>query len=191
MWFHATNQSLLFVDDPQLFIISALMIKINLNEKVCHQCFSPEHLMNNYPNGWVCKICHESGHKMMDCPKGFYEAEIEQTDTTLCVDHAGAKNTLKNCENTNFVSVTTPQQHESNEINKNSKQMAKNDKHVVKHVHVQVVDTVGVDKGQKSQQSLDKFVKTPQNKNVPANGRKHTPPESERQKKPKVNDKKS
>ena len=25
------------------------------------------------PNDWVCRKCHESGHKMMDCSKDFNE----------------------------------------------------------------------------------------------------------------------
>jgi hypothetical protein len=29
------------------------------------------------PNDWVCRKCHESGHKMMDCSKDFNEENSE------------------------------------------------------------------------------------------------------------------
>jgi hypothetical protein len=39
-----------------------------------HKCLTPGHFIYDCPNDWVCRKCHESGHKMMDCSKDFNES---------------------------------------------------------------------------------------------------------------------
>ena len=69
--------------------------------------------MYDCPNDWVCKACHKSGHKMLDCPNELTEAECEtqnhntedsntdvQTDTVQNTTTVELHNTTQECEST-------------------------------------------------------------------------------------------
>ncbi|CAG2211424.1 unnamed protein product [Mytilus edulis] len=47
----------------------------NSEERICHKCLQPGHMLFQCPNDWACKICKESGHKMIDCQKNFQDKD--------------------------------------------------------------------------------------------------------------------
>ncbi|CAG2206900.1 unnamed protein product [Mytilus edulis] len=71
-------------------------------ERTCHKCLKPGHMLFQCPNDWVCKICKESGHKMIDCPKHFQTVDEH--------DHDEAR---QQPENDNIASVDNTDQDEN------------------------------------------------------------------------------
>ncbi|CAC5359851.1 unnamed protein product [Mytilus coruscus] len=47
----------------------------NSEERICYKCLQPGHMLFQCPNDWACKICKESGHKMIDCQKHFQDKD--------------------------------------------------------------------------------------------------------------------
>ena len=82
-------------------------------EKTCHTCLTPGHFNHDCGNDWVCRKCHESGHKMVDCSTNVNEKNSEQeqyhagTDNGLNDDETSTKQDYSNGRQT----YTQPQTH--------------------------------------------------------------------------------
>ena len=132
--------------------------------KTCHKCLKPGHLIYECPNDWVCRKCEQSGHKMMDCPQDFHDNEADDPV------HNGDKSTeiqplVENTEATTSKPEALPVSKTSNGNNK---------QHANKSGPPKTVKMTNSDNNtDKSQSSIDRFIRTPQRR-LAANG--GTPP---------------
>ena len=165
----------------------------NDNEKTCHTYLTQGHFIYDCPNDWVCRKCHESGHKMMDCSKYFNEENSEQeqyhagTDNGLNDDETSTKQDDSNGRQTH----TQPQTHvgvdmiiaNTNKSTKASKRQAfatngntnKPEPATDSPRKVRTTNNKNAEKQDKGQHSIQTFLKTPGNTNK-QNARNHTPP---------------
>ena len=133
------------------------------NQKLCHKCLSPDHLVYECKNDWTCKKCKESGHKMIDCPKDFTDDENENQVDKSETDNETEKVKEKEVEN------KIPQTQQL--VGKKDTDKPDSSKSgATKNVTIQEQN-----KSDKSQSSIEKFMKTPTAQGKP-NVRKHTPP---------------
>jgi hypothetical protein len=132
--------------------------------KTCHKCLKPGHLIYECPNDWVCRKCEQSGHKMMDCPQDFHDNEADDPV------HNGDKSTeiqplVENTEATTSKPEALPVSKTSNGNNK---------QHANKSGPQKTVKMTNSDNNtDKSQSSIDRFIRTLQRR-LAANAR--TPP---------------
>ncbi|CAC5411900.1 unnamed protein product [Mytilus coruscus] len=100
--------------------------------------------MQNCPNDWVCKSCHESGHKMMDCKKDFSENENVH-ENEINDEHTQSK----------VPSTQTPIQNDVSDNTVKMKNTSKSDKdgQTMKSItkNVKIVDSDVQEKKTKSQ----------------------------------------
>ncbi|CAC5389099.1 unnamed protein product [Mytilus coruscus] len=126
----------------------------SLNEKICHKCLLKGHIMQHCPNDWVCKSCNESGHRMMECTKGFSEIENVQ-ENEVNDEHTHSKVPSTQVPIHSDVSDKTVKMKNTSKSDKDGQTMKNTTK------TVKIVDSDAQEKTTKSQQSMDKFVKTP------------------------------
>ena len=133
--------------------------------RVCHKCLQPGHLMFECTSEWVCKTCKKEGHKMIDCPSAFQQEGEITTDKGACI----AENEMicQSDESNNIKSEETVLKTPNPKINQN--------KQGTKPGQEKNVGGSKTNNSNKSQPSLDKFVKTPTNQNRQLT-RHHTPP---------------
>ncbi|CAC5419778.1 unnamed protein product [Mytilus coruscus] len=112
------------------------------------------HIMQNCPNDWVCKSCNESGHRMMECTKGFSENESVQ-ENEINDEHTHSKVPSTQEPIQNDVSDKTVKMKNTSKSDKDGQTMKSTTK------NVKIVESDVQEKTTKSQQSMDKFVKTP------------------------------
>ena len=137
-------------------------------EKKCNKCLKQGHIMQYCPNDWVCRVCHESGHRMLDCKQKYPEydegtssihvAQINTQDTQINQDEEATKQ--KSVNTNGDKDKVTPTNKAGKDNASKSVKFTENDEQ---------------DKTHKSQQSMDKFVRTPTSQNKP-DPRSRTPP---------------
>ncbi|CAC5377956.1 unnamed protein product [Mytilus coruscus] len=126
------------------------------------------------------KTCNKSGHKMMDCPTGFQSENInednsevnvnenESADVNLQSIEAQTKEHISETTDKTFNTPILKPSQNSNISSKSSDTRTGS----AKNVTLPSLSNTGNDK---SQQSIDKFVRTPKNKRR-TTARNHTPP---------------
>ncbi|VDI46142.1 Hypothetical predicted protein [Mytilus galloprovincialis] len=148
------------------------------NVKTCHKCLKPGHLIYECPNDWVCRTCKESGHKMIDCPTDLQSEHKNDENSEVDVNESADVNLQSNeAQTKEQMSETTDKTFNTSKL-KPSQNSSGSSKHSdtrtgsTKNVQISNVSNSGNDK---SQQSIDKFVRTPKNARRTA-ARNHTPP---------------
>lgn len=135
-------------------------------ERLCHKCFESDHIIQNCPNDWVCKSCHKSGHKMIDC-----DAKMQQEQ-----EQEGEKQTLN--ETTTSETVAASQETQTQSAQSNNK--ADNEQTATQKGSEKPENRNRRGKGQnnvdKNQQSLEMFMGTPLANNRRRPDYNHTPP---------------
>ncbi|CAC5366949.1 unnamed protein product [Mytilus coruscus] len=140
--------------------------------KKCHKCLKPGHVMYNCPNDWVCRICNISGHKMIDCPTELQthngmEQEVndkhEETNTEQVINENSKDDEhteVNEDEPVTEKQSKTKEKHNTGKLGSKKSGMKTND------------DNAG-----RSQQSIDKFMRTPNNqRGLGSRTHSHTPP---------------
>ena len=141
------------------------------NNRTCHKCLKPGHFMYECPNDWVCKRCKQSGHKAIDCPQGFQNETDETDDASNEQRHVDIQPSTESPDSASksdagVATLKTPQSTDNKTQPNKPGNVAKNVKHT------------SSDKADKSQVSLDKYVKTPLSQRRVASARTPpTPPE--------------
>ncbi|CAC5407127.1 unnamed protein product [Mytilus coruscus] len=131
------------------------------------------HIMQNCPNDWVCKSCNESGHRMMECTKGFSENENVQ-ENEINDEHTHSKVPPTQEPIQNDVSDKTVKMKNTSKSDKDGQTMKSTTK------NVKIVESDVQEKATKSQQAMDKFVKTPSGQIRPDPKARTPPTPSER-----------
>ncbi|CAG2202099.1 unnamed protein product [Mytilus edulis] len=137
-------------------------------ERTCHKCLKPGHMLFQCPNEWVCKICKESGHKMIDCQQHFQDVDESrqqpENDNNAPMDNKDQDE--NNVDHTVLEApVKPPTKNKSEKRNNNSKTSTNK---TVAQKNGKDVNTDNVDK---SQPPIDRFVKTPHRRTVNASDR--------------------
>ncbi|CAG2234765.1 unnamed protein product [Mytilus edulis] len=71
-------------------------------ERTCHKCLKPGHMLFQCPNDWVCKTCKKGVTKMLDCPQNFQTVDEHDHDESR-----------QQPENDNIASVDNTDQDEN------------------------------------------------------------------------------
>ncbi|CAG2242603.1 unnamed protein product [Mytilus edulis] len=139
----------------------------NSEERICHKCLQPGHMLFQCPNDWACKICKESGHKMIDCQKNFQDKdENNQQLEQNCIESGD-----DNVQEESVELTKTPTKSPSSKTSENTKGGSK--KHANKSGQ-QKTNLGNSGSTDKTQPSMERFVRTPHRRTVNAGDR--TPP---------------
>ncbi|CAC5417598.1 unnamed protein product [Mytilus coruscus] len=77
-----------------------------MEQRTCHKCLKPGHMLFQCPNDWVCKICKESGHKMIDCQTHFQD--VDETRQQAENDSNASFNNKDQDENVEHTELEAP-----------------------------------------------------------------------------------
>ncbi|CAG2190995.1 unnamed protein product [Mytilus edulis] len=141
-------------------------------ERTCHKCLKPGHMLFQCPNDWVCKICKESGHKMIDCPKHFQTVDEHdhdearqqpENDNIASVDNTDQD---ENVDHTELEVPTIPPAKKQSEKKPNNSKASTS-----KTVAPKRNKDGNSDNVDKAQPPIDRFVRTPHRRIVNASDR--------------------
>ncbi|CAC5413584.1 unnamed protein product [Mytilus coruscus] len=139
----------------------------NEEEGICHKCLQPGHMLFQCPNDWACKICKESGHKMIECQKHFQDKD----ENTQQLEQNGNESGDDNVQEESVELTKTPTKSPPSKTSENRKGGSK--KHANKSGQ-QKTNLGNSDSIDKTQPSMERFVRTPHRRTVNAGDR--TPP---------------
>lgn len=139
--------------------------KSDASQKLCHKCLQPNHIIQNCPNEWVCKTCHKSGHKMMDCTEDIQTHETEDAKDNTSSDEEDDKSETE----------TDDIQTDNIEVNDQETNGEKQETHTKKAKGKKKKKKETSD-SDKTQTSIDKFMNTPASGNSSKQMIEHTPP---------------
>ncbi|CAC5380921.1 unnamed protein product [Mytilus coruscus] len=138
-----------------------------MEERTCHKCLKPGHMLFQCPNDWVCKICKESGHKMIDCQKHFQDVDKArqqaENDSNASFDKIDQD---ENVEHTELEAPTKPPTKKKKKKRNNNSKTSTN-----KAVAQKSCKDGNSDNVDKAQPPIDRFVRTPHRRTVNASDR--------------------